>query len=224
MKSQFVSARPDEPRHCSKHFQSSRLLFNQLNYILEILNIWDIFRNPFKGWKPGLMQQLQRAWKVDSWVVEHILHLESSNIFLFFKFSLVGKASEQARYRKVFILFGSRSFQKFFWVDPFELDALPLSSTSHSSGYPVLTCLDIQRGIAFIHCASNHKKFWLIKLQFHLPVSELIRWSIVASSNTATRGEIILVEPFMRNWIYDWNELIVLMEMICTFIYPTPSV
>ena len=65
------------------------------------------------------------AWNVDSWTVRQALHLVSSRFFLFFKFSLVGRASEQACQRKVLILFGTLSFQmrfqNFFWFKNFEL-------------------------------------------------------------------------------------------------------
>jgi len=56
------------------------------------------------GWRA---LQLQRAWKESSGAIWHSLHNVLSNTFLFCKLTFVGRASKQARYRKIFALFGT---------------------------------------------------------------------------------------------------------------------
>lgn len=153
-----------------------------------------------------------KAWNVDFYVEEYRLHLVSSKTFLFSKFSLIGRASEHTRQRKVLILFETLSFQmqdqKIFYLEFSELDGIPLSSSSHSSWHLVLTeyspflhrcqitqstCLDTHTGITFIRWASKQRKCWSITELFHKPESKFIMQSTVASSKARTRGDKIVV-------------------------------
>ena len=56
------------------------------------------------GWKA---LQLEEAWKESSGAIWHSLHNVLSNTFLFCKLTFVGRALEQARYGKIFTLFGT---------------------------------------------------------------------------------------------------------------------
>ena len=56
------------------------------------------------GWRA---LQLEEAWKESSGAIWHSLHNVLSNTFLFCKLTFVGRALEQARYRKIFTLFGT---------------------------------------------------------------------------------------------------------------------
>lgn len=94
--------------------------------------------------------------------IPHRGHVGSSSTFLRSKLQLVGKASEHARHRKIFILFGTLIFQRrrqktllLVISDP---DALFWVSSSQSSWYPVFT-----EYIPSLHLGQVMQSAWLEK-------------------------------------------------------------